>query len=91
MQCMKKTVQALECKVEELENYSRRDNIIISGDVPLVREHEDCVAVALDTLNSKLNLTQQMVPNDISVAHRVGAKPITGPAQYNRKVVSTKL
>ena len=61
---------SLEQRLNNIENYSRRNNILISG----LSENngEDCNAVAQKMFTEKMQLT--IDNQDINVAHRVGTK-----------------
>ena len=73
---MEKTIANLEKKIDATEAYERRDSIIISGAIPPATEgrEENSVKVVVDTINKKLGAIS-IGPNDISVAHRLQAKP----------------
>ena len=47
--------------------------MVLSGDLPDVREGENCSAIVRDVVKSKLNVI--ISNSDISVAHRIGKKP----------------
>ena len=71
---LKKTVTKLEEKVEENDAYERRDTLIISGKkVPIVQNGENSAEMAIKCLKDNLNLV--VSPGEVSVAHRLGAKP----------------
>lgn len=77
---LRSTVQALEERVtklgEEVDNadaYERRDMLTISGEVPAFTTGENTKNVVGALFEDKLRLKLQH--SDISVAHRLGAKP----------------
>ena len=80
---------ALEDKVEKLEDAldaaaasERRDNLIVSGNVPPHSVGENTKQVLISLLQNKLNLNVDS--SDISIVHRVGVKSKTqGPDKRN--------
>ena len=76
---LKKTISSLEQKIDSTEAYQRRDSIIISGAVPpnTVGREENTANIAIELVKSKLGPNINITPNDISVAHRLQAKPTT--------------
>ena len=71
-----KKVMVLEDKVEDNEAFERRDTLIISGsNLPVVSEGEDCSSLVRKLFKDKVNVN--LKPTDISLAHRVGKKPVT--------------
>ena len=83
---LKGEVKSLNDKVAKLENlvdesdaYERRDTLIFSGSaVPEATTNENCGAIIQDLVKNELNYV--ISPNDISISHRLGKKPVTqGP------------
>lgn len=73
-----KTIESLEERVEKLETavdvaeqYSRRNNLRVSGIQE--QQDEDPYQLALDLANQKLKLTPAISISEIDRAHRVGA------------------
>ena len=63
----------LEQRVDDLDQYERRDTLIISGaQLPPESDHENPVTVLVDTLKSNLHIP--FSPADVNVAHRLGPK-----------------
>ena len=81
---LKKQVNALESKVEKLENnldetsqYERRDTIIVSGpSIPISSSGENCKTIVRDLLREKLSMN--INAEDISTAHRIGKQQRNG-------------
>lgn len=66
-------VQDLEFHIDEVEQYERRDAVIISGpSLPAEAPGENPTNVVLDTVKQCLKIS--MTNHDISVAHRLGQK-----------------
>lgn len=66
-------VECLETHLDEVEQYERRDTLIISGpSLPQDTPEEDAVKVILNTM--KENVRINVKENDVSVAHRLGNK-----------------
>ena len=71
-----------EEKLDDMENYSRRNTLVISGpNVPVAATNEDSIAVAVDIIASKLEVP--IGPEDICVAHRLGARKTGTPDKRN--------
>ena len=66
-------ITSLENKVNDLEQYTRKNSIRIHGLKEAVSGHENTYDLVCDYINSNLKLD-----TDIEVAHRVGPK-IRGP------------
>ena len=78
---LNKKVRELENRISKLDDsldsadaYERRDTLIISGEVPEVRPDENCKSLVMDLLRNQTRLIVDSC--DISVAHRIGKKPI---------------
>lgn len=89
---LEKRIEHLEDKLDTLENYGRRESLVLSGPVvsnpspsrnPRVRDSEDCIDVVSKVVTDHLdiNLPKEM----ISVAHRLGKVPHSGPD--NRSII----
>ena len=77
-------MNVFQSKIDEDSQYERRDTLILSGpSVPESSPNENCgdIVRALLKDHTRLNLG----PNDISIAHRVGRKPESGPDK--RKII----
>lgn len=67
-------VGKLEERVEDAEAYERRDTLVMSGkSVPPVVAGENCVSLVCNMMKNTINLN--VLPSDISTAHRVGTRP----------------
>ena len=78
MAAMESQYRELSDKVDDIDQYERRDTVIVSGnDLPVETETESPAEVIIKTLNSKLALDLSMA--DINVAHRLGRKNSTRP------------
>ena len=72
-------ISKLENKLEDQCQYSRRESLVFSGqNVPAVTENEDCINIACGLVARKIDPNIQIGPNDISIAHRLGKKPMSG-------------
>ena len=76
---LKRKITRLENTLDDEDAYIRRETIILSGTcVPEVTSGEICSNIVQKLVRDKLRI--QLNDNDISVAHRLGKKPITqGP------------
>ena len=77
MQCQIDTLESrvsqLEYNIDEVNQYERRDTIIVSGpSLPTESPHENCADVVIRSIkdNLRINITH----SDINVAHRLGSK-----------------
>ena len=77
---LKKTVAAQNDKIDELEQYTRRESLVLSGDVlPVAANNEDTTFIACKLINDKIGDHQlQIQPEDIAISHRLGNKPNNG-------------
>ena len=72
---LEKRVSRLEDQLDNTEAYSRRDCLVISGQIPEVRENENCTKIVQDLLRDvNLNVSE----SEISTAHRLGKNHING-------------
>lgn len=69
---LSKKIEALEDKFEAAEAYGRRDAVVISGAVPAVTHDENIKNITVQLIKDKLG--SDIVPGDISVAHRLQVK-----------------
>ena len=77
---LKSSIQDLELRMDELEQYSRRDCVVITGKgLPPEEENEKAVEVIIKTTKEKLGV--DIKPQDISVAHRLGKPRSQATAQ----------
>ena len=68
---IKNKVQDLESHIDRVEQYERRDTLIVSGpDLPAETPSENPTTVVVSTIKDQLNIT--LKEEDISVAHRLG-------------------
>lgn len=70
---LKNKVITLETQIDDVEQYERRDTIILSGPtVPAETQTENTVSLAVGTIKDHLKINVEA--SDISVAHRLGPK-----------------
>ena len=73
---LKKQIITLEEKLDDLENYGRRNTMVISGkDVPRVTTDENSIDTAVECIRNRLGV--DITRNDIDVAHRLGRPQAT--------------
>lgn len=83
---LKKRIIKLEDNIDEQEAYERRDTLIFSGDkLPTVAPHENCQNIVSKLLEENLNV--KISASDISVSHRLGAKPKTQKPDKRKIIV----
>ena len=81
-------IAALQDRNDDLENYGRRNTIIISGSaLPQVLRDENCIDLATDVVKNRLSI-RDFERTDIDVAHRLG-KP--RPGSSDRRNIIVKL
>ena len=78
IESLEKKVSSLESQVEGLEQYSRRNNIRVSGIVE--RPNENLATTTLTILNNKLDLDPPIRETDIDRIHRTGKHSETSSA-----------
>ena len=79
---MKDKVQELETRIDNVDQYERRDTIILSGSVlPNETTSENTTSVVLNTFKEHLKIN--MKETDISVSHRLGS----GKQQRQRPII----
>ena len=69
-------VSGLECKLDDIEQYGRRSNLIFSGFAELP-QGEDLEGKLLDIVNNVMGVTPPLQPSDIERVHRLGRKTDT--------------
>lgn len=70
---MENRITELENQVDEVNQYERRDTIIVSGpDLPREEHNENCVDVVVRSIKDNLHLN--INNTDINVAHRLGVR-----------------
>ena len=79
-------IEGLEQKVDQLEQYTRRNSLRISG-LP-EEEDEDCYEKVLSTLNTKLSLSPPLSIDHIDCLHRTGKSHPNKPRQVIVKFTS---
>ena len=68
--------------IDSNDQYIRRDNLIMSGiNLPTASLSENSKLIIQDQLRLHTNLNVNV--NDISIAHRIGRKPVSGPDKRN--------
>lgn len=83
---LKKKVLTLENKLDDQEAYERRDTVILSGsDVPLATDKEDSSKVVSDLIKDKVGY--HLRTSEISVAHRLGPKPLNQAPDRRKFIV----
>ena len=78
-------VQSLCSDIDVIEQYERRDTLIITGpDLP-VASHNENSKIIVKNLLDEVGATVDL--NDISISHRIGHKPTNAPAEDKRGIV----
>ena len=78
-------VQSLRSDIDGNEQYERKDTLIISGpDLPVASQTENSKIIVKNLL-SEAGVTVNL--NDISIAHRIGRKPIDPQVQDKRGLI----
>ena len=76
LKCLSGKVAKLEEEIDSADAYERRDTLIFAGSVvPPSAAGENCAATVSQLLKDKLRL--EISAADISVAHRMGPKPLS--------------
>ena len=73
IKCLQQKVESMEEQCDQLEQYSRRPNLRLSG-VPETGEGEDTTAKVMAVVNGKLGLTPSLQPHHIERSHRAGKR-----------------
>ena len=82
---LRKRISLLEDRIDDNEAYERRDTVVVSGDeVPVATDSEDSARIVAKLIKDKINLNINL--SDISVAHRMGNKPLS-QAPDKRKII----
>ena len=76
VESLEKRIGHLEDKLDAQENYSRRDTLVLSGNIPEFTVGENCGQIVRELISTKLEVDVGDI--DISVAHRLGKKPNEG-------------
>ena len=74
---------------DDLEAYSRRENLVFSGDVVKpAQPNENCAIIVRDIIKNTLQ-----IPNEplISTAHRIGKPPVADSAEPDKRAIIVKL
>ena len=82
---LKRQVERIEGRIDDNDQYERRDTLIISGEsLPQCSSDDDCVEMVRQIAKDKLNYI--VAASDISVAHRLGPKS-TSQRPDRRKII----
>ena len=71
-------------KLNDAEAYERRDVLVVSGAVPVVKQGENVFNVVSDMMKEKFRIYVRS--SDMSTAHRMGLQPIS-QAENRRRIV----
>ena len=83
---LQEQISALQNRNDDLENYGRRNTIVISGpSLPQVVRDENCIDLATEIIKENLGM-QEFRRTDIDVAHRLG-KPRLGSLDKRNIIV----
>ena len=81
-------VSKLEERVDDAKAFERRDTLVFFGEaMPQVSADENCTTVVRNLVKEKLKV--QLLPTDISTAHRLGKTPSN--QQVDRRYIIVKL
>ena len=69
---LQKRIDHLEEKIDEQENYQRRETLVMSGSLPAFTDRENTSAIVIEKL-TQLGLAVKN--DDVSISHRLGKKP----------------
>ena len=74
--CLKRHITKMEDKIQENDNYERRDTLVFSGSsVPPINNMEVCTELVSNLVKNTLKLN--ISPSDISTAHRLNTRKST--------------
>ena len=74
----KTRITALEDRLEDQCQYTRRESLVFSGDnLPECSDDEDCATLVCNIIQ-KNEPTIVITPTQLSIAHRLGSKPTNG-------------
>ena len=76
------TIESIQDSIDDTNQYARRGALTLSGKgIPAFNKDENTKEIVIDQLRrfAKYNLSS----NDISIAHRLGPKPSSGPDKRN--------
>ena len=76
IELLEKRIGQLEDKLDAQENYSRRDTLVLSGNIPEFTVGENSSQIVQTLICTKLGVN--VGSEDVSVAHRLGKKPSEG-------------
>ena len=76
IELLEKRIGHLEDKLDAQDNYSRRDTLVVFGNIPEFTVGENSSQIVQNLICTKLEV--DVGSEDISVAHRLGKKPIEG-------------
>ena len=83
---MKRRIDTLEESIDNDNAYERRDTLVLSGNaIPLGNKDENSAAIVCKVVKDHLNIVVN--PQDLSVAHRLGARP-TSQSPDKRKIIA---
>ena len=70
VECLEDEVETLKLKLDESEQYSRRETVVFSGEVPPETTNENTKGKVLKLLEEQADL--KLDPSEVSTAHRIG-------------------
>lgn len=83
-------ITSLRHQIDAQDQYVRRESLIFSGSsIPTYLEGENCVDIARKLIHEKFGTETEVCHNDISVAHRLGPKPM--PSKVDRRSIIVRL
>ena len=85
---LRKMLNQQNLKIDEKDQYTRRESLVFSGDdVPAFADDEITTDIVCTLVNAKLGDDQlHLIPQDISISHRLGIKPRNG--LDNRRIIA---
>jgi len=66
-------IQKFEETIDDAAAFEKRDTLILSGNIPKVTTDENCKQIVVNLLKNRTKFV--ISKDDISVSHRIGAKP----------------
>ena len=83
----KNDINSVEDELDRQCQYTRRETLVFSGDsIPAGENGEDCATEICELVNQKLGEDMQLTPASISIAHRLGKKPVA-PSPDRRSII----
>ena len=83
---LRNQVSKLEERIEENDQYERRDTLVLSGSsLPAAIPNENCENVVRTAIKNNSNI--ELSAGDISVAHRLGSKPTSQRPDHRSLIV----